>query len=95
VVEVAAYATGVDGEGAEEVRRLLHDGEIDVVTFTSSSTVRHFVALVGAELGRAKVASIGPITSQTARELGLRVSIEARSYTIPGLIEAIVAEMAR
>jgi uroporphyrinogen III methyltransferase/synthase len=93
VVEVAAYGTELDGAGAGEVERRLRQNEIDVVTFTSSSTVRNFVALVGADVGRALVASIGPITSATARELGLDVAIEASAYTIPGLTGAIVARL--
>lgn len=69
-----------------------------VVTFTSSSTVRNFVALLGSHgrVARAhtglhgiRLASIGPVTSLTLRELGLRVDIAAREFTIPGLVEAI------
>ena len=67
----------------------------NVITFTSSSTVRNFMDLLGDDHSRAlkdvRLASIGPITSGTLRELGLRVDIEAREYTIPGLIKAIVA----
>ncbi len=89
VVDVAAYTTVQDGADAERVRRLLARGEVDLVTFTASSTVRNFVDLVGADVGRAAVASIGPITSGTARELGLAVELEAAEYTIPGLVQAI------
>jgi hydroxymethylbilane synthase len=65
--------------------------DVDMVTFTSSSTVRHFVdALPGALSERVIVACIGPITAQTARELGLRVDIIAQEYTTRGLVEAIV-----
>jgi uroporphyrinogen-III synthase len=67
-----------------------------VVTFTSSSTVRNFVALLGAReaaVDGMRLASIGPVTSSTLRELGLRVDIEAKEFTIPGLIEAIVRAM--
>ena len=65
--------------------------EVDMVTFTSSSTVRHFVdALPGPMLDRVRVACIGPITAQTARELGLRVDIIAQEYTTRGLVDAIV-----
>jgi uroporphyrinogen III methyltransferase/synthase len=66
-----------------------------VIPFTSSSTVRNFVALAGADAVRTALqaglllASIGPVTSATLRELGLPVSVEAREYTIPGLVEAI------
>jgi uroporphyrinogen III methyltransferase/synthase len=68
-------------------------GRIDLVTFTSSSTVRGFVDLVGrpaAASGRFAAAVIGPVTAGTARELGITVVIEAREYTVPGLVEAIV-----
>jgi len=91
VVVVAAYQTVHDGSGADEVRRALHAGEVDWVTFTAGSTVRSFAALVGADVGRARVASIGPVTSATVRELGMRVDVEAEEYTIPGLLKAIRA----
>jgi len=66
----------------------LRDG-VDVITFTSSSTVRNFVALAGTQTGPARIACIGPITAQTAQELGLRVDIVAKEYTIPGLVTAL------
>jgi uroporphyrinogen III methyltransferase/synthase len=68
-----------------------------VVTFTSSSTVRNFVAMArdaGLDLPRAlggvTVACIGPITADTAREMGLSVQVVAEEYTIQGLVEALV-----
>jgi uroporphyrinogen-III synthase len=77
----------------------------DWITFTSSSTVRNFVALLGESRGRVgrdhtgpgpkrqlkgvRFASIGPVTSSTLREFGLPVDVEAAEYTIPGLIKAI------
>jgi uroporphyrinogen-III synthase len=66
--------------------------DVDMVTFTSSSTVRHFVDAMppGALADRVRVACIGPITAGTARELGLRVDIIAQEYTTRGLVEAIV-----
>jgi hydroxymethylbilane synthase len=65
--------------------------EVDMVTFTSSSTVRHFVdAIPGPLPDRVLVACIGPITAETARELGLRVDIIAQEYTTRGLVDAIV-----
>jgi uroporphyrinogen III methyltransferase/synthase len=63
-----------------------------VITFTSSSTVRNFVALLGKvhiSLDGVSMASIGPVTSATLRELGLRVDIAAKEFTIPGLVESI------
>lgn len=89
VVDVPAYRTVPDGEGAAEARRRLDAGEVDVVTFTASSTARNFAGLVGTDVGRALVASIGPVTSNTLRELGMRVDVEAAEYTIPGLVAAI------
>jgi uroporphyrinogen III methyltransferase/synthase len=89
VFEVAAYRTVPDGAESESVRKRLAAGEIDVVTFTSSSTAKNFVDLAGTELGGARVASIGPITSATARELGMTVDVEAEEYTIPGLVAAV------
>jgi hydroxymethylbilane synthase len=64
---------------------------VDMITFTSSSTVRHFVeAMPGPLDDRVRIASIGPITAQTARDLGLRVDIIAQEYTTRGLVDAIV-----
>ena len=66
----------------------LHIG-VDVITFTSSSTVRNFVALAGTQTGAAQIACIGPITAQTAQELGLKVDLIAKEYTIAGLVTAL------
>ncbi len=105
VDEVPAYYTlpvTRDDERGREVFRLLQNGQLDILTFTSSSTVRNFVAwLKGAGpeqfdqvleqiMRHTQLASIGPITSRTARELGLRVDIEAKEFTIDGLVDAIV-----
>jgi uroporphyrinogen-III synthase len=71
-----------------------------VVTFTSSSTARNFAELLGAgrnlaaDLAGIQMASIGPVTSSTLRELGFGVDIAAREYTIPGLVDAIRTAMA-
>ena len=107
VEEVAAYRTRgavIDDERGHEVLRLLQAHQLDILTFTSSSTVRYFVQWLadcapGAAVSpivlvthnpQLKIACIGPITSQTARELGLNVQIEASEFTIDGLVEAIV-----
>ncbi len=67
----------------------------DYVTFTSSSTVRNFVAAVGGDLPeRARVVSIGPVTSEAAREAGLGVDAEATSHDPDGLVEALLADAA-
>lgn len=93
VTEVAAYRTVPDGAGAERVRAMLARGEIHAVTFTAASTVRNFVELAGTETGGAAIASIGPVTSAAARELGLAVDVEAAEYTIPGLVAALRAHL--
>src|SRR6058998_2709342 len=81
----------VTGDGPALAGEILA-GRCDVVTFTSSSTVRHFVDQVGraaATSGRFATAVIGPVTAATARELGLRVAVEAAEYTVPGLVDAL------
>lgn len=99
---VEAYETVVPETSRVRLQKLMRDPKRapHVITFTSSSTARNFATLLGAKRWRvARVhtamleelcfASIGPITSATLRELGLRVDVEAREYTIPGLIRAI------
>jgi uroporphyrinogen-III synthase len=91
---VEAYETAIPRSSRARLRALLRDPKHSphVITFTSSSTVRNFVQLLGKNVwrGRPRFASIGPVTSATLRELGLPVDIEARRYTIPGLIHAII-----
>lgn len=98
VIEVAAYRTIKAPVEGEELRRLLAAGKISAVTFTSSSTVRHFLEIIGPEAGqllsRTVIACIGPITSATARRAGLEVTIEAKEYTEEGLITALLAYFA-
>src|SRR5713226_5943648 len=63
------------------------DRKPDWITFTSSSTVQNFVRLAGTDvLGGVKVASIGPVTTATARKLGIDVTAEASVYTTGGLV---------
>ncbi|HEX2436200.1 MAG TPA: uroporphyrinogen-III synthase, partial [Solirubrobacterales bacterium] len=67
--------------------------EADYVTFTSSSTVRNFLRAVGDRLPRrARVVSIGPVTSAAAHEAGLEVDVEAERHDIEGLVEALLAD---
>ena len=94
VLEVEAYRAVADAPGAAALRGRLDRGEVDVVTFTSSSTVRHFVDAVGTALGDARVAAIGPITAGTAREAGLPVHVVAERHTVDGLLDALVAATA-
>ena len=91
---VEAYRTVVPRQNRKRARALFARRRPDMITFTSSSTVRNFFALLGRPLARRAlagvgVASIGPITSRTARALGLRVAVEANPYTVGGLVRAI------
>jgi len=104
---IEAYETVVPKASRLRLRAALKDPRTrpDVITFTSSSTVKNFVSLLEGAGRRSKkrpatlegvtMASIGPVTSATLRELHLGVDVEAKQYTIPGLIAAIVARMAR
>jgi uroporphyrinogen-III synthase len=88
VDEVPAYHT-VPGNPPPAAFEALRAG-VDVVTFTSSSTVRHFVALTHPlDYGDPLIACIGPVTADTARELGLRVDVVAEEYTVEGLLKAL------
>jgi uroporphyrinogen III methyltransferase/synthase len=86
------YRTAPDERGLELLRAVLEEGDVDVVTLTSSSAARALVRAAGAEaLRRFTIAAIGPITAATARGLGLEVAVEAKEHTLPGLIAALVA----
>jgi uroporphyrinogen-III synthase len=96
-VDVAeAYQTAVPEHGKELLEKIFVDNQTpDLVTFTSSSTVKNFLAMiVGTEipskLAQVKFASIGPVTSGTLREFGMPVHVEADEYTMEGLAQAIV-----
>jgi len=87
------------GTGDALLRLFNHEG-VDVITFTSSSTVSNFVRAfpedrLPAVLGDAEVACMGPVTADVARKLGLNVSIVAREYTTHGLVQAIAESAAR
>ncbi|HXM26096.1 MAG TPA: uroporphyrinogen-III C-methyltransferase [Chthoniobacterales bacterium] len=95
VDEAIAYRTvpeTQDDTGARE--RFERDGA-DLVTFTSSSTVTNFLALKLPWPRNLRTASIGPITSETMRQAGLKVDVEANRHDIGGLVEAIVANLGR
>ena len=95
VTEVTAYRT-VAGDGdSTRIREMLARGEIHLITFTSSSTVRNLVKMLNAPdlqalLKNVVVACIGPVTAGTARELGLKVDVVAEEYTIEGLVRSLL-----
>ncbi len=95
VNEITAYQTEQASENLDLLIKRLEEGSIDIVTFTSSSTVKNFKALLPDDrfeslIENVAVASIGPITTDTAKELGFKVDITAKDFTIPGLCEAIL-----
>ncbi|MEA2679594.1 MAG: uroporphyrinogen methyltransferase / synthase [Candidatus Binataceae bacterium] len=91
VVVAPAYRTVIPAAAdVERMRRLIADGMIDLVTFTSSSTVTNFAAMTGAPIAGIKAAAIGPITAETARGLGFEVVVAPVIYTVEALIDAIV-----
>ena len=89
VDEGFAYRTVPETRDATGARRRLLEEGADLITFTSSSAVENFVALDLPWPKGMQVASIGPVTSKTAREQGLKIDIQARQYDIEGLVEAI------
>lgn len=104
---IEAYETLVPKQSKKQLRAALAGKrKPHAITFTSSSTVKNFVSLLGVRNARAALkklaphhgvhtASIGPVTSATLREFGLPVDIEAKQYDIPGLVAAIVEAKGR
>jgi uroporphyrinogen III methyltransferase/synthase len=103
VDEVIAYQAVAPADAdVDGLRSALADGAIDVVSFTSSSTVRNFAALLGGDAlaaiardGRPLVACIGPVTAETAREVGLRVDVVPDAYTADALASALAARFCK
>jgi uroporphyrinogen-III synthase len=98
VDELTVYRTVVPPELTSERLNSIHAGGLDLVTFTSPSTVRNLAEVLGRpELGSflrdVKVACIGPVTEKAANELGIPVDIVAKAHTIDALVEAIVDEI--
>jgi uroporphyrinogen III methyltransferase/synthase len=95
VDEIAVYHTRPVAQNRAALLQLLENGDVDLITFTSSSTVKNFKALIPENRCRellqdVVLASIGPITSRTAADLGFEVAFTADTYTIPGLCQAIL-----
>ncbi len=88
-VRVDAYRTRFPRALPAEARAALRRGGVDAVTFTSASTVRGFVRLLGAARGNPKVVCIGPVTARAAREAGFTVHAVARPHTLEGLVDAV------
>ena len=96
VTEIIAYKTAAPKLHSDHLRKAMQ--EADIATFTSPSTVRNLVAALGSEEAKklftnVTVACIGPVTFETARELGIDVKIVASPHTIDALVEAIVHDV--
>ena len=92
VDEIIAYRTTPSTESISRAKQMIISGKIDVITFTSSSTVSNLMTVFGKEpvtVNGARVACIGPKTAETASKFGLSVDIMAKEQTIPGLVTAI------
>ena len=94
VEDISLYDTLAETDVDPDVLERITSGDADVITFTSSSTVENFAKIVGEARareigGKVLCASIGPVTSQTAHELGIKVGIEAEEHTTDGLVKAI------
>jgi uroporphyrinogen III methyltransferase/synthase len=102
VTEVVAYRTvsaGEPGERDPDVYRMLLDGVLDAVTFTSGSAVRSFVETFGGDqavdlLGHTVVAVIGPVTAEVAAAHGIRTQVQPSDYTVAALADALAAHFA-
>jgi uroporphyrinogen III methyltransferase/synthase len=89
---VTAYRTVNSGRKKGELEGLIRDGKVDVITFTSPSTVIHFFDIMGDDYKipeSIKIACIGPVTVTAAKKLGLRIDIVQETYTVPGMVEAM------
>ena len=93
-VDVAVtYQTVNSGGKREELIGRIEEGDVDVITFTSSSTVTNFIDIMGADYALPpgiKIACIGPVTAATAQKAGFEVDIQQQEYTMEGLVHAIV-----
>ena len=98
VSEVTAYRTVLgetERDGDQDIYRMLLEGKIDAITFTSASTVKNFAKIFGEEqaadlLRTTVVASIGPVTAEAAQQLGIKTTVMPGRYTIPDLVDALV-----
>lgn len=90
---VTAYETVGSGKKKKELEDLFKEKQVDVITFTSSSTVNNFVKIMGNNFklpADVKIASIGPVTAATAKKAGFPIDIHQEEYTMEGLIGALI-----
>jgi uroporphyrinogen III methyltransferase / synthase len=90
---VTAYVTVNSGKKKKELETLFKENQVDVITFTSSSTVNNFVKIMGRNFSLpkgVKIACIGPVTAATAARAGFSVDIHQEEYTMEGLVQALI-----
>jgi uroporphyrinogen III methyltransferase/synthase len=95
---VTAYRTVRSDRDGSELLPLFDGGKVDVIAFTSPSTVAHFLGIMGPGFrlpSQVRIACIGPMTAAAARNAGLTVDILQERYTIPELVDAIAAHFAK
>jgi uroporphyrinogen III methyltransferase/synthase len=99
---IAVYRTAPSGRTRGELDAWIGKGLVDAVTFTSPSTVRHFLDIMGRQGAddlfcgrRARIAAIGPVTAEAVRQAGYAVDIFQETYTVAGMVEALAAYYAR
>ena len=90
---VTAYRTVNSGKDKSELASLMNEGKVDVITFTSPSTVENFMEIMGRDYATpkgVKIACIGPVTAAAVKKAGLPADIIQERFTIPGLVETLV-----
>ncbi len=93
VQALTAYRTVVEDRFKDQIDNLFRDKKVDFITFTSSSTVKNFISLIGIDGIRkinARVICIGPVTAETVRRNGIDVHVTADEYTISGLVSKLI-----
>lgn len=92
--DVAVYKTAANSLEKTEIIKMMEEDQIDFITFTSPSTVKGFISIVGSENikkdPKTKAVCIGPVTAQTAEEAGFKVADHPENYTVDGLIEKLI-----
>jgi len=93
---VTTYQTVNSGRKKEELAELIDAGDVDVITFTSSSTVTNFAEIMGKDYvlpSHVRIACIGPVTAATARKAGFPIDISQEEYTMEGLVQSLVNDV--
>ena len=93
---VTTYQTVNSGRKKEELAAMIYGNKVDVITFTSSSTVTNFVEIMGSDFtlpAHVNVACIGPVTAATAKKAGFQIDITREEYTMEGLVQSLIDHM--